>query len=148
MELWLVVSERSDGTVKYSLSNADPDIGLEALARAQGQRFFVERSFQDGKSYLGMGQYEARGWRSWHHHMVLVGMAMHFTLLEREVLKKEAPLLSVRDIVELIGGWFASGMTREELGQRIADRHRRRTIQMQQKIKQANTKNIERKIPK
>ena len=140
MELWLVVSERSDGTVKYSLSNADQEIGLEELAQQQGQRYFVERSFQDGKSHLGMGQYLARGWRSWHHHMALVGLAMHFTLLEREALKEEAPLLSVRDIVEFIGGWFASEMTHQDLRQRIADRHRRRTIQMQQKLRQAATK--------
>ena len=148
MELWLVVSERSDGTVKYSLSNADQEIGLEELAQQQGQRYFVERSFQDGKSHLGMGQYQARGWRSWHHHMALVGLAMHFTLLEREALKEEAPLLSVRDIVEFIGGWFASEMTHQDLRQRIADRHRRRTIQMQQKLRQAATKVAERKIPK
>lgn len=148
IELWLIVSERSDGTVKYSLSNADKEIGFEELARAQGQRFFVERSFQDGKSHLGMGHYEARGWRSWHHHMVLVGLAMHFTLLEREVMKTEAPMLSVRDIVELIGGWFSSKMTHEDLLQRISDRHRRRTLQMQRKIKQFNEKTKEKKIPK
>jgi len=148
VEVWLLVSERSDGTLKHSMSNAELSLGVEALARRQGQRFFVERNFQDGKSHLGMGQYEARGWRSWHHHMVLVGLAMYFTLLEREALQEGAPLLSVRDIVELMGGWFASGLTREELVDRIAKRHRRRDKQMRGKIRRAAAKNAESNIPK
>ena len=148
MEVWLLISERSDGSVKYSLSNAEATIGFEALARRQGQRYFVERSFQDGKSHLGMGQYEARRWRSWHHHMVLVGLAMYFTLLEREAFKGEAPLLSVRDIVELMGGWFASGLTREELVARMVDRHRRREKQMRGKIRRAAAKKRLTKVPK
>ena len=140
IEVWLLISERSDGSVKYSLSNAEAAIGFEQLARRQGQRYFVERSFQDGKSHLGMGQYEARGWKSWHHHMVLVGLAMYFTLLEREALQDETPLLSVRDIVELMGGWFSLGLTRDDLIARIAARHRRREIQMRGKIRRAAAK--------
>ena len=32
----------------------------------------VEEFFEDGKGKLGMAQYEARSWTSWHHHMSLV----------------------------------------------------------------------------
>ena len=148
LEVWLLVSQRSDGSVKYSLSNADPEISFEALAGRQGQRYFVERSFQDGKSHLGMGHYEARLWRSWHHHMVMVGLAMYFTFLEREALKDEAPLLSVRDIVEFMGGWFAAGLTREELVARIAERHQRRRKQMLGKIRRAAAKKQGSNLPK
>ena len=148
MEVWLFVSEQSDGKVKYSLSNAPKEIGYEASAQRQGQRYFVERSFQNGKSHLGMAQYEVRGWRPWHHHMAMVGAAMYFTLLERETLKEEAPMLSVRDIVELIGGWFASAMTQEDLEERIASRHRRRIRQMQRKLRQAAAKKLAKKVPK
>ena len=53
------------------------------LAQMQGQRFWVERTFQDGKSHAGLDHYQARGWRAWHHHMALVMMAMLFMLEER-----------------------------------------------------------------
>lgn len=148
MEVWLLISERSDGSVKYSLSNADRNIRFEALARLQGQRYFVERCFQDGKSYLGMAEYETRGWLAWHHHMALVGMALYFTLLEREALKQETPMLSVRDIVELMGGWFACRLSKEDLVARIAARHKRRTLQMRRKLQQAMVKNGLSKVPK
>lgn len=54
--------------IKYSLSNAPPETPTVRLARLQGQRYWVERSFQDGKSEAGLDHYQARGWRSWHHH--------------------------------------------------------------------------------
>ena len=30
----------------------------------QGQRFWIERAFQDGKSHAGLGDYQARGWNT------------------------------------------------------------------------------------
>jgi len=36
--------------IKYSLSNAPKGTAIERLAFMQGQRYFVERTFQDAKS--------------------------------------------------------------------------------------------------
>jgi len=69
--------------IKYSVSNAPADTSVSRLASAQGQRFWIERSFQDGKSHVGLDHYQARGWKAWHHHMALVMMAMLFMLKER-----------------------------------------------------------------
>src|SRR5215210_6126084 len=64
---------------KYALSNAkENEFTTEELVRMQSQRYFVERSFQDAKQEAGMSQYQVRGWLAWHHHMVMVMMAMHF----------------------------------------------------------------------
>ena len=50
----------------------------------------------------GIGSlYAARGWRGWHHYITLCCMALIFTLKERIAARDHAPLLSVRDIVEL-----------------------------------------------
>jgi SRSO17 transposase len=98
----LVVRQEADGTFKYSLSNAAADTPWERLAYMQAQRFWIERCFQDAKSELGMAQYEVRGWRGWHHHMTLVCLAMLFLLQERCRAKSHTPLLSARDIVELL----------------------------------------------
>lgn len=51
--LWTLIVRREPGkpdTIKYSLTNAAPDTPLERLAFMQGQRYFVERSFQDARA--------------------------------------------------------------------------------------------------
>ena len=88
--------------IKYTLTNADSDTPLERLAFMQGQRYFVERSFQDAKSHLGMGQYQVRSWQSWHHHMALVMMAMLFMMETRLEQHRNIKLLSIADIVALL----------------------------------------------
>jgi SRSO17 transposase len=98
----LVVRQEADGSFKYSLSNAPTDTPWERLAYMQAQRFWIERAFQDAKSELGMAQYELRGWSGWHHHMTLVCMALLFLTRERCICAKDTPLLSARDIVELL----------------------------------------------
>jgi SRSO17 transposase len=55
-------------------------------------RWPIETCFEDGKQYLGMGEYEVRSWRGWHHHMTLVILA-HFFLVRLQLrLKKSAGL--------------------------------------------------------
>jgi SRSO17 transposase len=98
----LVVRQEQDGTFKYSLSHAAPDTSWERLAYMQTQRFWIERAFQDAKSELGMADYEVRGWKGWHHHIALVCLALLFTLKTRVANATQVPLLSVRDIVELL----------------------------------------------
>ena len=43
----------------------------------------VERNFRNGKSEVGMADYQTRGWLAWHHHMVLVMLALLFLTQER-----------------------------------------------------------------
>lgn len=99
---WLVVRQEQDGTYKYSLSNAAPGTSWERLAFMQTQRFWIERAFQDAKSELGLADYQVRGWRGWHHHMAMVCLAMLFIAKERLAQARTIPLLSVRDMVELL----------------------------------------------
>ena len=68
----------------------------------QGQRFWVERSFQDGKSNCGMADYQVRLWSGWHHHMAMVMIAMLFMAEERTAQHDTEPLLSCADIVALL----------------------------------------------
>ncbi len=93
---------KSPEKLKYSLSNASEEISLERLAQMQGQRYWVERSFQDGKGQAGLDHYQVRGWKPWHHHMALVMMAMLFMLKERIEQHEEHPLLSCADIETLL----------------------------------------------
>jgi SRSO17 transposase len=82
---------KSPGKLKYSLSNAPTDMSTDRLAYTQAQRFWIERSFQDAKNQCGMSDYQARGWRSWHHHMAMVLLVMLFFLEERILHKEDSP---------------------------------------------------------
>jgi SRSO17 transposase len=90
---WLLLrrSLEPDAEVKYYLSNAAAEEPLETMALVSGTRIRVEEYLEEGKSYLGMAQYEARAWSSWHHHMSLVALAHLFVTLTRLRLKKKLP---------------------------------------------------------
>lgn len=88
--IWLMIrrSLESDPEIKYYVSNASAETRLETLALVSSCRFRVEEFLEEAKSYLGMAQYEARAWSSWHHHMSLVALAHLFVTLTRQRLKK------------------------------------------------------------
>lgn len=128
--LWHLVATRELGspeTIKYTLSNAPEETSLERLVQMQRQRFWIERSFEDGKSESGMADYQVRGWLAWHHHMALVMMAMLFMLEERLLQKEEYPLLSCSDIEVLLAHFLPRrDTTAEEVIRQMEARHRAR----------------------
>ena len=127
---WSLIVRReveSRETIKYSLSNAPDDISAEQLAFMQGQRYFVERAFQDAKGTAGMDQYQIRGWQSWHHHMSLVMMSMLFMLETRLEQKENHPLLSCPDIATLLASFLPRrDADIEEVFRQMEVRHRQR----------------------
>lgn len=113
--------------IKYSVSNAPADTSVSRLASAQGQRFWIERSFQDGKSHVGLDHYQARGWKAWHHHMALVMMAMLFMLKERIEQRQEIPMLSCADIETLLAQFLPRrDRDDDEVIRQMELRHRKR----------------------
>lgn len=126
---WLLVQRdpKTHGDYKYSLSNADPAASGEQLCRQRAQRFWVERVFEDAKGQVGLDEYQARGWRAWHHHMALVAMAMLFLLEERRRHQPQYPLLSCADVLALLR--FAlpkRQVTAAEMIRQLEARHRKR----------------------
>jgi SRSO17 transposase len=102
---WTLIVRRevnSPETIKYSLTNTPKELPAERLAYMQGQRYFVERCFQDAKGSAGMDHYQVRSWQAWHHHMALVMMSMLFMLETRIEQKGKYPLLSCPDISKLL----------------------------------------------
>jgi SRSO17 transposase len=95
-EVWLVLRRHPlTGELKTYLSNAPAKTSLATLVRQSGMRWPIETCFADGKQYLGMGEYEVRSWRGWHHHMPLVILA-HFFLVRVQLSLKKAPGLTCR----------------------------------------------------
>ncbi len=128
--LWHLVvrrEEQSPAKLKYSLSNAQFHTTTDRLAYMQSQRYWIERSFQDAKNQCGMSDYQARGWRSWHHHMAMVLLVMLFFLEERVRHKEEYPLLSCNDITELLCHYLPRrDISEEEVFRQMQIRHQRR----------------------
>ncbi len=98
----LVARQDEAGEFKYSLTNLPATLSWQRLAYVQNQRFWVEHAFHEAKSQLGMAQYQVRVWRGWHHHMALVALATVFMMREKAENKETHPLLSYRDITELL----------------------------------------------
>jgi len=128
--LWHLIVRRDVATpteLKYSLSNAPAETSVPRLAFMQGQRYWVERALQTGKQDVGLGDYQVRGWRGWHHHMALVMMAMLFQLEERQLQRPTYPLLSGRDIRALLTQFLPRrDTTIEEVLRQMEVRHRKR----------------------
>jgi SRSO17 transposase len=91
-EVWLVVRRNPlTGELKTYVSNAPANTPLATLVRLSGMRWPIETCFEDGKQYVGMGDYEVRSWRGWHHHMTLCILA-HFFLVRACLRLKKKPL--------------------------------------------------------
>jgi SRSO17 transposase len=92
-EVWLVLRRNLlTGDLKTYLCNAPADTPLATLVRLSGRRWPIETCFEDGKQYLGMGDYEVRSWRGGHHHMTLCILAHGFLVRVRLRLKKSPGL--------------------------------------------------------
>lgn len=129
------VTEGKQGSkaYKYALSNAgEGQYTTEELVGMQSQRYFVERCFQDSKQEAGMSHYPVRGWLAWHHHMVMVMMALHFILREKMLFKEAFPLLSAYDVREIMLNVYPTkGMTQNEIMAQIHKRHEQRRKEKQ-----------------
>jgi SRSO17 transposase len=54
----------------------------EVVATAKG-RYWIEQNYRELKQEVGLGDYEGRGWRGFHHHVTLAFAAYGFLVLRR-----------------------------------------------------------------
>jgi SRSO17 transposase len=106
--IWLVLRRTTEHTdLKYYVSNASADTPWQNIAVAGGSRWRVEENLEDGKMHMGMADYEARSWSSWHHHMAMVGLAhLYVTLTNREA-KHTVPNLTLDLALRVLRSAFA-----------------------------------------
>ncbi len=84
-EQWLLIEWPADDAdpLKYYLSTLPEDIAINDLVAQAHMRWRIERDYQDLKQELGLGHYEGRGWRGFHHHATLCIAAYGFLVAER-----------------------------------------------------------------
>ena len=87
-EEWLLI-EWPDGEeepIKYWLSTLPADIAFRQLVDIAKLRWRIERDYQELKQEVGLGHFEGRGWRGFHHHATLCIAAYGFLISERETI--------------------------------------------------------------
>jgi len=84
-EEWLIIEwpEGAEEPAHYWFSNLARSITWKAMIDTVMGRWRIERDYQELKQELGLGQYEGRNWRGFHHHASLCIAAYGFLLLER-----------------------------------------------------------------
>ena len=103
-EEWLII-EWAAGAAEpahYWLSNLPKSSPWQSMIDTVMGRWRIERDYQELKQELGLGHYEGRNWRGFHHHASLCIAAYGFLILERLAGRKKnaarfkAPALPTR----------------------------------------------------
>jgi SRSO17 transposase len=92
-EEWLLIEwplGESEPT-KYWLSTLPQDITVRRLVDIAKLRWRIERDYQELKQEVGLGHFEGRGWRGFHHHATLCIAAYGFLISERETIPPCGP---------------------------------------------------------
>ena len=101
-EEWLLIEWPKGETEPshYFLSTLPEDISLKEMVATVKMRWRIERDYLELKQEVGLGHYEGRNWRGFHHHGSLCIAAYGFLMLERlagvkkNTARLKAPTLS------------------------------------------------------
>ena len=92
-EEWLLIEWPPDEAepTKYWFATVPEDVAFDQLVDIAKLRWRIERDYQELKQELGLGDYEGRGWRGFHHHATLCIAAYGFLIAERGALPPSGP---------------------------------------------------------
>ena len=76
---------------KFWLATVDDNMSFRGLVDLAKLRWRIERDYQDLKQEIGLGHYEGRSWRGFHHHGTMSIAAYGFLISERERIPPSGP---------------------------------------------------------
>jgi SRSO17 transposase len=90
---WLLIEwpESEKEPTKYWLSTLPEDVSFQRLVDFAKLRWRIERDYQELKQEVGLGHYEGRGWRGFHHHATLCIAAYGFLIAEQATIPPSGP---------------------------------------------------------
>jgi SRSO17 transposase len=90
---WLLIEwpEGEAEPTKYWLSTLPENVSFQQLIDLAKQRWRIERDYQELKQEVGLGHYEGRGWRGFHHHATLCIAAYGFLIAEQATIPPSGP---------------------------------------------------------
>ena len=110
--------------VKFPFTNANLEqYTTKGIAYMQVQRVFVEHSLKESKQILGMDQFQTSKWLAWHHQVALNFLVSSFILKEKIFCFEDLPLLSARDLKEMLVFQLYKQMTHDQMIDRMFTRH-------------------------
>jgi SRSO17 transposase len=91
-EEWLLIEwpKGESEPTKYWFSTLPEDTTLHRLVYLAKLRWRIERDYQELKQEVGLGHFEGRGWRGFHHHATLCIAAYGFLISERGAIPPSA----------------------------------------------------------
>jgi SRSO17 transposase len=90
---WLLIEwpkEEKEPT-RYWLSTLPATTAFRKLVDFTKLRWRVERDYEELKQEIGLGHYEGRGWRGFHHHATLCIAAYGFLIAEQATIPPSGP---------------------------------------------------------
>ena len=114
-EEWFLVEwpEGEQEPTKYWLSTLPPQTALTDLVEQAKLRWRIERDYQELKQEIGLGHYEGRGWRGFHHHTSLCIAAYGFLVSERGRLPPSGPETAILQAPRLPDTYRPRGASRQ-----------------------------------
>jgi SRSO17 transposase len=90
---WLLIEwpESEKEPTRYWLSTLPEDVSFQRLVDFAKLRWRIERDYQELKQEVGLGHYEGRGWRGFHHHATLCIAAYGFLIAEQATIPPSGP---------------------------------------------------------
>jgi SRSO17 transposase len=90
---WLLIEwpKGEAAPTKYWLSTVPEDVSFRKLVDLAKLRWRIERDYQELKQEVGLGHFEGRGWRGFHHHATMCIAAYGFLISERETIPPSGP---------------------------------------------------------
>jgi len=84
-EQWLLIEWPSGAAEPsgYWLASLPANWSLKRLVGISKHRWMIERDYEELKQELGLGHYEGRNWRGFHHHATMCIAAYGFLMAER-----------------------------------------------------------------
>jgi SRSO17 transposase len=84
-EEWLLIEwpKSEKKPTKYSLTTLPKDISFARMVDTSKLRWRIERDYEELKQEVGLGHFEGRGWRGFHHHATLCIATYGFLVSEK-----------------------------------------------------------------
>ena len=123
-EEWLLIEwpKGEAQPTRYFLSTLPADISFKELVATVKMRWRIERDYRELKQQVGLGHYEGRNWRGFHHHGSLCIAAYGFLMLEQlSGGKKNSARLEAPPIPE---GFHPRGARPDATAYPVVHRHR------------------------
>ena len=123
-EQWLIIEwpKGEPAPTKYFLSNLPEDTSFKALVNTIKMRWRIEHDYRALKQEVGLGHYEGRNWRGFHHHASLCIAAYGFLMLERLAgVKKNTARLQAPALPE---AFHPRGAWPDAAARALVNRHR------------------------